>query len=115
MSIGEKRSWVGGQRVKKILAGAHQYRGLLLAPIWSQFAWVCWDGEANPTTELACNLQEVPTYPCVNCGKDMGIPNPSGVCSAKCKRQAENVDSSYRDLVASGGIVNSPETDQMVR
>ena len=61
-SIGEKRFWTPGRRVKKIRAGAHLDEGLFLAT-WAQFAWVCWDGEANPVTELLCNLEEVETSP----------------------------------------------------
>lgn len=48
------------------------------------------------------------SYPCVNCGKDMGINQPSGVCSAKCKREAESIER-WLHSQPSGGLAERVE------
>ena len=52
-TCGEKRLWVRGQRVRDrfgVLA--------ILISSWSQFAWIVFDGQANPQTVLLDDLNE---------------------------------------------------------
>ena len=53
-TIGTKRLWQAGQRVRSVHCSS--YKGLLLAQPWSQYAWIVWDGLINPVTDLVDNL-----------------------------------------------------------
>lgn len=55
----EKRRWLSGQRVERIRAGAHLDMGTFIAT-WSRYAWIVWDGNVQPETELLCNIEAMP-------------------------------------------------------
>jgi hypothetical protein len=51
------RGWDAGIKVMD----QHGNIALLLAPVWSQFAWIVYEGQMNPVTVLACNLTRAKT------------------------------------------------------
>jgi hypothetical protein len=46
------REWKPGSRVMD----RHGFCALLIAPVWAQFAWIVYDGKANPVTVNAFDL-----------------------------------------------------------
>lgn len=61
-SIGEKRFWQGGKRVRQVHGSRPEqegHLGRLIAPPWSGWAWVLFDGQEVPVTVPVYDLVEV--------------------------------------------------------